>query len=242
MFNITVNMSCIKFNGTQVISYSNNELIFENSDKISCKNNLYIYKNNNTYNYSPWWLGFGSNDANLNIGYGTNCVAYMTSTTNSSKLCRTITHVAPLESDDEIEVGCPVFATDKVYKLNGETGLYEPSTSNDRFDCISSVKSSGTYRDYLGICVQKHDSGDTVEVGDAVMQSIILNQPSITFATHGDFMMTVTDSSIYSIGDLITYDGTVISDDTTLTVKLSRSIAGQITAIIDENTISVFKK
>ena len=98
------------------------------------------------------------------------------------------------------------------------------STANDTEDCICGFVSTGNYKSYAGI-VTRIDS----------------ENHSVVFATHGDYMFTVDDSSKYAIGDAITYDGNVIMDSTPLTLQIQSSIIGKVSAIIDEHTISVFK-
>ena len=63
---------------------------------------------------------------------------------------------------------------------------------------------------------------------------------SITFASHGDFMFNVDDSSSYEVGDVVLYDGRILDENVTLTLKLQKSIVGTISGIIDENTVAIF--
>ena len=121
-----------------------------------------------------------------------------------------------------------------------EEGEYVNGTNNP-IDCIISVKSSGTYREFLGICTVVHEAGDKVLIGDTLKKELEIKQPSIDFATHGDFWFKVSDSSAYSVGDTVLYDGTVLDDNARITVRLSNSIVGKCTGIIDSTTIAVFK-
>ena len=142
----------------------------------------------------------------------------------------TITHNAPInEPLDSFQIGMPVFTTGNIYHYDSENKIYVAGSSSPT-DCIPSVKSFGSYRQYLGICVAKHESDENK-----------VNQPTIDFATHGDFYFRVNDSSQYQIGDIVTFDGSKLSDDLTITAKISQSIVGKITGIIDEHLLCVFK-
>ena len=82
-----------------------------------------------------------------------------------NQLNTTITHNAPLEEClDIFELGCPVFMSGEVYNL--KNGNYTKETNT--IDCIPSVKSTGTYKEFLGIVVNKHKSGDKVKIGDVM--------------------------------------------------------------------------
>lgn len=155
-----------------------------------------------------------------------------------NQLNRTITHNAPLEETlDKYEIGKPVFMSGNVYKLKEDEYVEE----TDNTDCIPSVKIEGTYKEYLGICVKKHKSGESVTVGDIVKKDIIINQDTIDFASHGDFYFKVSDSWPYEVGDTILYNGDILNDETPITNKIQRMIIGVVTTIIDPNTVAIFK-
>jgi len=145
-----------------------------------------------------------------------------------NQLNTTITHNAPLEEClDIFELGCPVFMSGEVYNL--KNGNYTKETNT--IDCIPSVKSTGTYKEFLGIVVNKHKSGDKVKIGDVMKKDVIINQDTIDFATH----------SKYKIGDTVLYDGSIVDDDVPITNKIIKSTIGSITGIINEHYVSVFK-
>ena len=144
----------------------------------------------------------------------------------------TITHYSPIESSmnsvSDFVVGSPVYMTGKVYKHVGDE--WKPSTADDTTDCICSVKTSGTWKEYVGICVRIDDKNKC-----------------ITFASHGDYICKVNDSSCYSIGDEVFIDNEdnklkVLSGETAITSKIKRMTVGIITSIIDERTLAVFKE
>ena len=55
-------------------------------------------------------------------------------------------------------------------------------------------------------------------------------------------MFSVDDSTDYEIGDVILYDGMILDENITLTLKHQRSIVGVVSGIIDEHTVAVFRE
>lgn len=136
-----------------------------------------------------------------------------------AKPSQTITHYAPGISNG---LGTPVFMTGKVYK-RVETEWIE-STSSDTTDCICGVKNEGTWNEFVGIVTSINESTKSLE-----------------FATHGDYLFKVNDSTNYKIGDIVLYDGTILTGDEQPTIKINSSIIGKVTSIIDKEFIAVFK-
>ena len=147
----------------------------------------------------------------------------------------TITHKAPIDENltqEDFEIGKPVYMTGKVYvkDKSSETGWKHSESIDDVIDCISSVKHTGTWREYLGICVGKYKT----RVG--------LEENEITFASHGDFMVKYSKCNV---GDTlyVTDDGNinVLNDETPLTLKIQRQIIGLVTEKINDEYCAVFK-
>ena len=143
----------------------------------------------------------------------------------------TITHYSPIESSvntiTDFVIGAPVYMTGKVY--HREDSKWVPSTEADTTDCICSVKTTGTWKEYVGICVRIDEANSC-----------------ITFATHGDYMVKVEDSSCYSIGDEVFIDNAdnklkILTGETAITSKINRMTVGIITGIINGSTLAVFK-
>ena len=93
------------------------------------------------------------------------------------------------------------------------------------------MKTNGSWKEYLGICTSKTDK-------------------EIRFASHGDFLVKVSDSSTFGIGDSVYIEDVehegklipvlkILSDNIPLTSKIQRTTVGIVTSIIDESTISV---
>lgn len=203
------------------------------------KNATYIKlkHRDSTSNYD-WMLAVQNNHDLIFYSYSGARVGYLSSSGSGGKINTTITHNAPIvESLNNYEIGSPVFMSGHVYRY-GEGTYVEETTSTD---CISSVKSTGTYKEFLGIVVNKHKSGDKVTIGDVVKYDVEINQETVDFATHGDYYFRVDDSSKYKIGDTVLYDGSIVDDDVPITNKIIKSTIGSITGIINEHYVSVFK-
>jgi len=97
----------------------------------------------------------------------------------------TVTHYCPIEesmnSINDFIIGAPVYLTGKVYKYIDSKFI--PSMETDTTDCICSVKTNGKWNEYIGICVRIDDKNKC-----------------LTFATHGDYMVKVSDTSCYGVG------------------------------------------
>ena len=149
-------------------------------------------------------------------------------------MSQTVTHLCPISEEHNIDdfiIGAPVYLTGKVFKKVNNDWL--PTTKEDSIDCISSVKTNGSWKEYLGICTSKTDK-------------------EIRFASHGDFLVKVSDSSTFGIGDSVYIEDVehegklipvlkILSDNIPLTSKIQRTTVGIVTSIIDESTISVFR-
>lgn len=157
----------------------------------------------------------------------------------NSRMNTTITHNAPItESLDNYEIGAPVFISGEVYNL--KDGKYTTETTPT--DCIPSVKSTGTFKEFIGIVVKKHPSGDKVTVGDVMKCDVVINQDTIDFATHGDFYFKVSDVNNYEIGDIVLFDGNKVDMDLKLTPKITSSIVGKVTGKVGTNMLTIFKE
>ena len=155
----------------------------------------------------------------------------------------TITHLAPIDEELDINsfvIGAPVYMTGKVYIKDWEKNCWNKSSVNDSIDCISSVKTNGTWKEYLGICTSKMDKENGV---------LSRNCDEIRFASHGDYMIKVSNSSEFKVGDIVYLNENgegklefkVLTEDVVLTAKINNLTVGKVTGIIDETTLSVFK-
>lgn len=187
-------------------------------------------------------------------------LAYINGTYSSPKeLNTTIVHNCPISDESDIsdfEVGYPVFITGKVYKLEIEEGketfhyveqnndpdnsLIKSNNTNST-DCIPSVKSTGTFKEFIGICTKRYQKGTTITIGDSFCKDVIINQDTIDFATHGDFYFKVNNVDDYEIGDIVLFDGNKLDMDLKLTPKITSSIVGKVTGKINSNILSIFK-
>lgn len=145
----------------------------------------------------------------------------------------TITHYCPIELNlnqiDDFVVGSPVYITGKVYKFSKDYNTFVAATEFDAIDCITSVKTNGAWYEFIGICVE-----------------IDVQHNCIKFASAGDYVVLVSDSSCYEIGNELFVDTEdnvlkVLSGATALTSKIRRTIVGIVTAKLSKNVLAVFK-
>ena len=155
---------------------------------------------------------------------------------------QTIIHEAPYTGDiTEYAIGDPVFASGRVCKYvpvkdaDGNITGGEWSYTTSAMDCICELKPEGQIGEFVGICVAFVDGNNnyTTTADD--------NTKSILFATHGDFYFNVADSSKYKTGDIVLVDGTILTDDTPITGKITKMIVGRVTGKINKTTIAVLK-
>ena len=144
----------------------------------------------------------------------------------------TITHYCPIEesmnSINDFVIGAPVYMTGKVYRYDKSTKSFISSTESDTTDCICSVKTNGKWNTFIGICTSIDEANKCV-----------------TFASGGDYLVKVKDTSCYAIGDEVFVDDDnvlkIITGATAITSKIRRTTVGIITGIINENMLAVFK-
>ena len=143
----------------------------------------------------------------------------------------TIEHLT-LTCDTNVKVGYPVFITGEILGKNLNKSII---TSRD---CVPVVQSTGDYKKFIGVCTEVNATynGHTT--------TTLNNQKYayIKYATHGDFLFHVADSTNYNIGDIIKFDGTIVDDcESQMTYKDQKSIVGTITGIPNSMTVAVFK-
>ena len=179
---------------------------------------------------------------------------------SQSQQSHTITHLCPVDENEDINsfvIGTPVYMTGNVYvKQNNK---WNKSISTDSIDCIPSVKTSGTWREYLGICTHilpKSKEDNQPNINEFLSQkhdeNEVLNRNcgEIKFASHGDYMIKVSNSSEFKVGDIVYLNENgegklefkVLTEDVVLTAKINKLTVGTVTGIIDETTLSVFKE
>ena len=186
---------------------------------------------------------------------------YTLKTRSQQQQSMTITHLAPIDEELDINsfvIGAPVYMTGNVYVKDWENNTWNKSTINDSIDCISSVKTNGTWKEYLGICTHvlsesKENETDSLsgivnsssleeasrervlqtlepQSGEAANEVLSHNCGEIRFATHGDYLVKVSDSSNFNIGDTIYIDFgensseiKILTEDISLNTKIQRT-------------------
>ncbi len=201
----------------------------------------------NTTSVLDSWCIYEDENQDMMFEYDKTKQFSINNTGTTGQLNKTITHNAPLsEKLENYNIGAPVFMSGYVYKLeyNKEHNYYyyKLSISEDNEDCIPAVKSKGNSNEFLGIITKKHIKNDNINIGDIIHTNININQDTINFATHGDFLFRVNNTINYNIGDTLLYNGDILNEDTIITLKLKHQIIGVITSKIDDIYLSVFQK
>ena len=147
-----------------------------------------------------------------------------------SNVSMTIQHLT-LTADPNMKVGCPVFFTGEIVGKN-----FSPITLSST-DCVPIVKTTGDWTQFVGICTEV----DVSYYGRTSQKYKGVEHAYIRFATHGDFQMAVEDSSKYKIGDLITYDSSIVDTSAPLDYKTMFSIVGSVSAIVKNNSVAIFR-
>ena len=152
---------------------------------------------------------------------------------NPVQTSQTITHEAPFTSSIEnYSLRKPVYATGTVKSFNKESSTWTNSITN--IDCICELKPSGTPDEFVGILVAYVDQ-------KGIYTQSPTNARALLFATHGDFLFDVPSTENINVGNTVLIDGTVVNNDTLLTVKILKRIVGRVTKVINQHTLAIFK-
>ena len=152
---------------------------------------------------------------------------------NPVQTSQTITHEAPFTSSIEnYSLRKPIYATGKVKSFNKESSTWTNAITN--IDCICELKPSGTPDEFVGILVAYVNQ-------NGIYTQSSTNARALLFATHGDFLFDVPSTENINVGNTVLIDGTVVNNDTPLTVKILKRIVGRVTKVIDHHTLAVFK-
>ena len=141
---------------------------------------------------------------------------------NNEEQSHTVQHLT-LTCDPNIKVGYPVFLTGQVVGAEFTVAVISST------DCVPIVQSSGDWHTFVGICTEvdvNYKNKTTMWLGGK-------KHAFIRYATHGDFQMVVNDTSLYRVGDLITYEGEIVTEDTPITYRIINTIIGRVSSIID---------
>ena len=152
---------------------------------------------------------------------------------NPVQASQTITHEAPFTSSIEnYSLRKPVYATGIVKSFNKESSTWTNAITN--IDCICELKPSGIPDEFVGILVAYVDQ-------KGIYTQSPTNARALLFATHGDFLFDVPSTENIKVGNTVLIDGTIVNNDTPLTVKILKRIVGRVTKVIDQHTLAIFK-
>ena len=270
-----------KYNKEYFYLVSNNFIYYYNvlNDIIQLENKLYAdgckYI---TYNQDIYMTN--SNVCNLKGGAEINGNILLngtikTSTLNAAQLNisdidvnvnKTILHNTLIYGNIEnYQVGQPVFIKDnKTYTLqrksnDGKYPVYEYIEINDNnyvnnpINQIPMITNENNSK-FIGVITAIYPNGMLLKINDITSNYIKINNDTIDFATHGDYIFKVdnnkinhqttsNNSKVYEVGDEILYDGRIVDPESPLSRKLEKMIIGTITYIPENKNdyVSVFK-
>lgn len=162
----------------------------------------------------------------------------------SSFTSKSLTYIVPITEDIlNYNVGCPVFASGSIYKLSQSVNGYSftETTTYTTQNYIPSVKTTGTYQEYVGIIKKIYLIGDLLKYGTILINEMPLLQNAVELITNGNYTVYI-GSKVCEVGDEITYDGDVIDDTLPLTNTVKRKSAGVVTHLFTgTDYVSVIK-
>jgi len=236
--------------GCKYIS-NNQEIYMTNNSILSIKNNFIV-----------------SGDILLNGHIKTSTInaAQLNISEMDINVNKTITHNTLIYGDIEnYNIGDPVFIKDnKTYILqrksnDGKYPIYEYEEINDNnyskntINQIPMITNENNGK-FIGIITAIYPANTPLKINEITSNYIKINNNTIDFATHGDYIFKVDNNTIehqttsesmklYEVGDEILYDGRIIDPEQPLPRKIEKMIAGIITYIPENKTdyISVFK-
>lgn len=107
-------------------------------------------------------------------------------------------------------------------------------------DCCPIVAKCETKnKKYCGVVVQIINQGEEFEYGDMMKTKLKSTQKCYKFASHGDCILKVPDSSIYEVGDMILSDYSIV-DESTSQFWVNYCKVGKVTRLIDANHVAIF--
>lgn len=162
----------------------------------------------------------------------------------SSFTSKSLTYVAPIvENISNYHVGYPVFATGSIHKLTQSINGYS-FTETDTYtvqNYIPSVKTTGTYKEYLGTIKKIYLTGDLLKYGTILINEMPLLQDAIELITNGNYTVYIGEKTC-DVGDEITYEGDVIDNTIPLTNVIKRKSVGVVTHVFEgTGYVSVIK-
>ena len=154
-----------------------------------------------------------------------------------SNINTTIEHLTV--SDDDLQIGDVVeMSGDIIINDYSEEGflkfIVNPSETSPYDVCPKIKKCTTQTKKYCGVVTRIYEIGDDLD-------GLRFQQKCYKFASHGDCMLKVNDSSIYHVGDTVLSDLSILGDDSMITnLKISCTV-GKVSKIINQNYLAIFK-
>ena len=236
--------NCKYISSNQII-YITNEGIYNINNDVLINGNILLNGKIKTSTLNTIQLNISDIDVNVN---------------------KTIIHNTLIDGNiDNYQIGHPIFIKDnKTYTLqkksnDGKYPIYEyikinnNNYMNNTINQIPMITNENNSK-FIGVIIAIHPKNIPLKINEITNNYIKINNDTIDFATHGDFIFKVDNntiehqttsgnSKVYEIGDEILYDGRIVDLDQPLTRRTEKMIVGTITYIPENNTdfVSVFK-
>jgi len=149
---------------------------------------------------------------------------------------------------DQITPGIPVYFTGETAFFDNKTKKFvkndekkmESDDPTKTINCVPIVTSERVGV-YAGIVTTSFKPGVCDSHSGSLVTAHVINEPTIDFATHGDFLVTRSYFKEGKVGDTLLCDGSVLDDDVVITNKIHKSIVGVISAVYKQ-WYAVFKE
>jgi len=149
---------------------------------------------------------------------------------------------------DQITPGIPVYFTGETAFFDNKTKTFvnndekkmESDDPTKTINCVPIVTSERVGV-YAGIVTTSFKPGICDSHSGSLVTAHVINEPTIDFATHGDFLVTRSYFKEGKVGDTLLCDGSVLDDDVVITNKIRKSIVGEISAVYKQ-WYAVFKE
>ena len=191
-----------------------------------------------------WSIAGRRNGGELHFVFNNNSAydMYLNPNGTMGALNTTVTHLSI--SNDELQIGdCVEMTGDILMNVKDENGeiifVINPENVPPTDCCPIVAKCETKNKKYCGVVVQIINQGEEFEYGDMMKTKLKSTQKCYKFASHGDCILKVPDSSIYEVGDMILSDYSIV-DESTSQFWVNYCKVGKVTRLIDANHVAIF--
>ena len=199
-------------------------------DDIESQGLSFFFTNDGTNWYRRGYLGAGSKDGGR---------------ITTADMSLTIEHLT-ISENLNLYIGDVVESSDDIISViisdNNELSFLINEEDPLPYNCCPAINKCSTLsKDFVGVITRIYEVGDKITYDLGLLKNdYIATRKCYKFASHGDCLLKVPNSSIYSKGDIILSDLSILDDDTPITGRILKSKVGKVTKIINDTTVSIF--